>query len=188
VAAGRRGRAAIQAHGSPHYLGAAGKEERGAGLSTSLADRAGAAFRKEERGNAMNDPLEMANAIARNREINTAAERWIVNAFRAWWHDGSDPEKLATFLRLPSGKRKALATRNHWLRIAGDELPITTRAADLKRHVDAFLRHQWPAWRGNSIPPDDASELEKALFYAADSGAPLKLTRRQLCNVMSGNK
>ncbi len=132
----------------------------------------------------MNDPLEMANAIARNREINAAAEQWIVNAFRAWWHDGSDPAKLTTFLRLPGGKRKALATRNHWLRVAAAEIHSTTRAAELKRSIDAFLRHRWPLWHGDSIPPDNASQLEQALFYAADSGAPLRLTRRQICNII----
>lgn len=129
-------------------------------------------------------PFDMANAIGANRVIDAAAERWIVGAFSAWWHDGSDPEKLTTFLRWPTGKRTARASRNYWLRIAADELGGVTPAAELKRSIDAFMRYKWPSWSANSTPPDDASQVEQCLFYAATSGASLRLSRRQLCNII----
>lgn len=134
----------------------------------------------------MNDPMTLARQIAMNHEINEAAERWIINAFAAWWRDGSDPERLPVFLRLPTGSRYATAERNRWLVIAGSELVDKNRAAALKRLIDSFMNHRWPQWRSSTLPPEDADPIDKALFFAADQGAAMRLTRRQVCNILNG--
>lgn len=134
----------------------------------------------------MNDPMTLARQIATSKEINEAAEQWIVNAFSAWWQDGSASERLPIFLRLPTGSRHAINERNRWLVIAGNELADTNRAATLKRMIDTFMRLRWPQWRGSTIPPEDADPIDKALFFAADQGAAMRLTRRQVGNILNG--
>lgn len=134
----------------------------------------------------MNDPMSLARQIGMNQEISEAAECWIINAFSAWWRDGSDPERLLMFLRLPTGSRYATAERNRWLVMAGNELDEKNRAAALKKTLDVFLAHTWPKWRGSQLPPEDAAALEQALFFAADQGANMRLTRRQVGNILAG--
>lgn len=134
----------------------------------------------------MNDALDHVRRIAEKKEINEAAERWIISAFTAWWMDGSDPERLAVFLRLPTGSRYATSERNRWLLIAGREVVEKNRAAALKKLIDSFMRHRWPQWRSSKLPPDDATAIDKALFFAADQGAVMRLSRRQICNILNG--
>lgn len=134
----------------------------------------------------MNDPMMLARHIAINQEINEAAEQWIINAFSAWWRDGSDPVRLPAFLRLPTGSRHVTAERNRWLVIAANELDDKNRAAALKKLIDSFMRYRWPQWRSSTLPPEDAAPIDKALFFAADQGAAMQLTRRQVCNILNG--
>lgn len=134
----------------------------------------------------MAEPMKMARQIALDREISPSSERWIVDSFSAWWIDGSDPARLPMFLRLPTSSRCATERRNHWLKIAADDLPIKNRASELKRLIDSFMRDQWPSWRGSANPPEDADIINHALFYAADTGASMRLTRRQVWNIIYG--
>ncbi len=134
----------------------------------------------------MNDPMTLARQIGVDQEINEAAEQWIISSFTAWWRDGSNPERLPGFLRLPSGSRHATSQRNRWLVIAGNELADTNKAAALKRLIDTFMHHRWPQWRGSTLPPEDATLIDKALFFAADQGATMRLTRRQVGNILNG--
>lgn len=134
----------------------------------------------------MTDPTFLARQIALNQEVSDAAERWIVGAFTAWWRDGSNPERLPLFLRLPTGSRQAIAERNRWLVTAAGEISGPNRAAALKKRLDAFLAHTWPKWRGSKLPPEGAAVLEQALFFAADQGANMRLTRRQVGNILAG--
>lgn len=134
----------------------------------------------------MNDPMSLARRIGAKQEINEAAARWIIGAFTAWWRDGSEPERLPVFLRLPTGSRYAIAERNRWLVEAGGELPEKNRAANLKKLIDSFMVQRWPLWRGCTLPPENASAIEAALFFAADQGASMRLTRRQVCNILHG--
>lgn len=135
----------------------------------------------------MADPLTLANRIGASREIDAAAKQWLINGFAAWWIEGSgDPARLVQRLRLPAGKRAPIAIRDHWLRIAAEELPAHERAAELKHAVDAFMARQWPAWCDATETPAAATALQRALFNAADAGARMRLTRRQFGNILSG--
>lgn len=40
------------------------------------------------------DPIDIARTIAIKREINEAAERWLIGIFRRWWEEGGDPARL----------------------------------------------------------------------------------------------
>lgn len=130
------------------------------------------------------DPVQLARQIATRREIDDAAERWLVGAFRLWWEDGADPHRLARFLRFPSAKRGAEAERNHWLQQIADELPDHCRAAQLKRLIDDFMATYWPAWKHGSQPPNEATEIEAALFFAATAGAPMDIGRHQIRKIL----
>lgn len=131
------------------------------------------------------DPIDLARSIAINREINEAAERWLIGAFRLWWDEGGDPHQLTRFLRFPSARRAAESERNRWLATIADELPEYQRAAKLKRLIDCFMLEQWPAWCGANNPPDGATDIESSLFYAAASGADMSIGRHQIRKIIS---
>lgn len=130
------------------------------------------------------DPVQLARQIATRREIDEAAERWLVGAFRLWFEDGGDPHRLTKFLRFPSAKREAEAERNRWLQRIADELPEHNQAANLKRLIDNFMGARWPAWRHEDHPPAEAEEIEAALFFAASAGAPMNIGRHQLRKIL----
>jgi hypothetical protein len=115
----------------------------------------------------MSEPLRLARQIAERREIDAAAERWIIGAFQAWWRDGSDPERLAWAFRIPSGKRWAATKRNDYLRTIAADLPEQNRGAAIKVLVDDFMKTTWPGWRHLELPPEDADGAGQILFYAA---------------------
>lgn len=134
------------------------------------------------------DPQTVADRIGMTGKIDEASLRWLENAFRASFQiDGTiRAERLIQCLRLPAGQRAAIARRNQWLRIAAEELPPHRRAAALHRAIVAFMAHQWPAWCQANEPPAAASALQRALFAAADAGAPMELVRRQVGNILNG--
>lgn len=133
----------------------------------------------------MRDPLTMLNRIGDTGRIDEEAANWLASSLRCWWLAGSDPARLPYHLHLAVGSRSLVQKRDRWLRLAGDELPEQNRAAALKRRIDTFMRHVWPLWRGESTPPE-CEAVDAALFYAADSGACMMITRRQLNNILSG--
>lgn len=133
----------------------------------------------------MNNPMDLARRIAVSREMNEAAERWVVQAFSACWQSDGDFSRLLHFLRLPAGARQAIAQRNQWLRIAAKELPEFQQAAALTKAVAEFMSTRWPAWNGSRMPPADASPFDQALFFAADAGARMDVTRRQVVNILN---
>ena len=133
----------------------------------------------------MTEPMTLISRIADTGEIDREAARWLADALRGWWVDGSDPARLATFLRLATGSRFEVCERNRWLRQAGEEMPEHQRAATLFKAIGVFMRQKWPAWRGMSVPPE-CNALDAALFYAADSGASMRITRRTVCNILNG--
>lgn len=137
---------------------------------------------------AMNSPMEMARQIAIRREMNDACAKWVTAAFSACWQADGDFSRLAYFLRLPMGTRVAVARRNFFFIEVANELPGPNKAAALYGLVTAFMRSKWPSWKVSAIPPDDASDIEKALFYAADTGAPMNVSRRQIRNILTGSR
>lgn len=136
----------------------------------------------------MNSPLEMARQIAQRREMNDACARWITNAFSACWQADGDFSRLTYFLRLPIGPRLAVARRNFFLAEVANELPGPNKAAELHGLIAGFMRSKWPSWKSSGVPPDDASNIDKALFYAADTGAPMTVSRRQVRNILTGSR
>ena len=130
------------------------------------------------------DVFELAKSIARRRQIDEAAERWIVGAFSLWYDDGADPHRISAYLRFPSPKRAAEAERNRWLRQVADELPEGHRAAALKHLMLAFMRERWPHWSGATRPPSDATEIDAGLFFAAATGAPMDIGRHQIRKIL----
>lgn len=134
----------------------------------------------------MSDPLHLARYIAERREINAAAERWIVNAFAAWWRGGADPARLAWAFRFPTGARWATTRRDDYLRAVAADLFEPNRGAALKVLIDHFMKETWPAWRDFQEPPDDAESGEQLLFYAARTGAPMRLSRRRINGILAG--
>lgn len=140
---------------------------------------------KRRQSNSMRDAQTLINRIANTGEIDPEAARWLADSLRGWWMDGSDPSRLPAFLHLACGSRSEIAERDKWLRLAGAELPEHNRAASLKKRVDAFMRRRWPEWRGGRVPPE-CDPIDSALFFAADSGASMRISRRQICNILNG--
>jgi hypothetical protein len=134
----------------------------------------------------MRNLREIAADVARRGELSKHDESLLVVGLTAWWRDGCEPERLAPCLHLQIGARAATAERNKWLRVAAEELPEKNVAAEMYRRIRSFSRSEWPDWRGRKDPPDDAEPFLKALFYAADAGAPMNIGRRQLGDILRG--
>lgn len=136
----------------------------------------------------MSNPMELARQLAISRQMNSASERWVCGAFSACWRSDGNFDRLLQFLRLPVGARHAIRQRNQWLQIAAKELGEHQRAARLHIKIAEFMATTWPAWNGSSVPPADASPFDQAMFFAADAGAPMNITRRQLRNILAGTR
>lgn len=88
------------------------------------------------------------------------------------------------FLGLPTtGAQLHRAVRDFWLRKAallltdGAELDI----ARLHQEFSTFItRGAWPSWRKLDLPPENASELRRALFFAAKFSDGETLCPRQM--------
>lgn len=130
------------------------------------------------------DHLAVARSIAINREIDAAAEQWLIGCFRRWFDDGADPHQLAKYLRFPSSRRRAEAERNTWLREVAEELPARNQAATLKNLIDEFMAMDWPHLRWESEPPAGIGLIKGGLFFAAAAGAPMTIGRHQLRKIL----
>ncbi len=134
----------------------------------------------------MRDLRDIAADVAARGELSPHDKALLIGGLAAWWRDGCEPERLAPCLHLAVGTRAATAARNKWLRIAADELPAVNVAAHMHRRIRLFCRSEWLGWRGMKNPPDDAEPFLKALFYAAEAGAPMTIGRRQLGDILRG--
>lgn len=135
----------------------------------------------------MADAILLAARIAATGELDDESRRWLADGIRRWWVHGGEAARLPAFLRLPATRgRAAIAARDYWLRLAGEELAAGDRAAELRRAVIVFLRHRWHLWKALPAPPEGCSPLDGALFFAAQSGAQMNLSRRQYCNILAG--
>ena len=90
------------------------------------------------------------------------------------WVRGSGNNSIQICAHLPTtGPGLMRARRNWWLRHAASLLPLHTgepAAHVLHREWETFLsRGPWLAWKPRRVPPPDASELRKALFFASMS-------------------
>jgi len=80
--------------------------------------------------------------------------------------------------------------RNHWLEVAARLLPDRDRpwlaAVALDREWARFVsRGPWQRWRNRDCPPDDATELQKALYWATRFNRGGPLDARQLARVLT---
>lgn len=134
----------------------------------------------------MNNYKDIARQIAHTGEIPPSAEGWLVSSFTAWYRDGCEPDRLIACLHIPTGSRAATGERNRWLIEAANHLPEHNVAAELHRIVKAFMRKEWREWRGDELPPEGADDVLQSLFFAAQSGAPMTIGRRQMGSILRG--
>lgn len=135
----------------------------------------------------MTDAILLAARIAATGEVDRESAAWLADGIRRWWRLGDEASRLPAYLGLPATRgRAAIGVRDHWLRAAAEDLPPEDRGAHLRQAVLGFLRHRWHLWKGLAVPPAGSSALEECLFYAAQSGAEMRLSRRQYCNILGG--
>lgn len=122
-------------------------------------------------------------------KVPTKADiEWLSNAFAAVLTNlGTVP--LERCLHLPTtstGWRKM--SRDQWLCKAAMLLDSPTAWAtsqDLKMQWDRFVeRGYWPQWRDDEQPPEIASNLNKALFYATKLNRGQSLTTKQISRIV----
>lgn len=90
-----------------------------------------------------------------------ASQNWLAHGGRV---------SMERYLRLPTtGPQLTRASRNLWLRRASKLIQAEGRflkAGELHRELNTFVtRSAWQTWKNLVRPPEDASELRKALFY-----------------------
>ena len=101
---------------------------------------------------------------------NVPAVAEFLRAIDRWVEDGS-ARPLEVYLVLPNtAARRHRYRRDKWLTRAARHLDATgpwSLAHALKEKLDMFAsRGPWLAWRDDGAPPEGASELRTALFYA----------------------
>ena len=87
--------------------------------------------------------------------------------------------------------RQRRERRDFWLCLAAAALPGDFspwgRAVALLGKIAKFEFRKWPTWVQLSEPPANASEIERALFEAFRSGAPIPTSVKQLDKCLSRN-
>jgi hypothetical protein len=120
------------------------------------------------------DPVAMltkARSIVDGLEDPELAN-WLACALSAL-ENGDDP-RPSLGLAAVDRQQFRLARRNRWLRMAYDQIDHSalpwSRCQKLTKHVIRYETIIAPRWQGRIEPPADASELRRALFYAAREG------------------
>lgn len=129
------------------------------------------------------DPFDLADRIALNA-MDDQARSWVQSGFARWMRCGGSVP-LERCLGLPKTRRQAkLRERDHWLKQAamllnqGTQYAIMNALAD---ELEAFVsRGPWRVWQSLSAPPEGASELRTALFYAVKANDGKTIAARQL--------
>ena len=112
--------------------------------------------------------LDRARSLVDGLDDGELAE-WLCSGLDAL-QAGEDPRPV---LKLSSidARRLRRARRDRWLRIAFDQtnqsLKAWPRCEQLASEIIRFETIIAPRWRSRSEPPPDASELRRALFFAA---------------------
>ena len=103
-------------------------------------------------------------------------------ALRRWLFDPS-PRGQGLHGWMGLSKRSARCElRNAWLRRAAETLGNDPDA--LADTIRTFQVRRMKAWQRTGGPPADAKPIDMALFHAAQQGAPIDLTARQLANII----
>lgn len=131
-----------------------------------------------------------AALLQRLIETGTADDEvagWLAEGFGAWLASRGDVPLLEALALPPNGDRCRRAMRDAWLREAAEFIPGTTwqKARRLCDEARRFELRQWSAWKGASIPPAHASELQGRLFLALKAGAPLPGTPQAFLKVLT---
>lgn len=122
----------------------------------------------------------VAGHIAEVAEHLRAIDRWV--------EDGN-ARPLEAYLALPNtAARRRRYRRDKWLTRAARQLDAPgpwSLAQALKEELDMFAsRGPWLAWRDDGAPPEGASELRTALFYAMRFNGGDDLSVRTLFEVV----
>ena len=131
------------------------------------------------------DDLERMRAAAGH--IPEVAEH--LREIDRWIEDGTDAP-LQAYLQFPiTAARRRRYRRDKWLVLAAREIEASgtyTGALHLKAELDAFLtRGAWFAWRNDAAPPEDATKLRAALFWAVKfNDGSGDLTARRLQDIV----
>lgn len=133
---------------------------------------------------------QLLHALAGGRRTPEDVE--LVWAAAQVWLENGGTQPMHRFLRLPPTPGKLTeAARNLWLRRAAHMLTIspplpTAIARALHQELDAFIsRGAWRAWRDLQNPPPEASDLRRALFYAAKFNDGQGLSERQIYRALT---
>lgn len=131
---------------------------------------------------------ELLQALASGKP-NMAAYESLWLAARMWLRTGGGLP-MERFAGLPTtGPALMQANRDLWLRRAALVLPDPPGfplASRLTHELERFItRGPWRAWMAADHPPPEASELRKALFFAAKFNGGCVLSERQIYRVLS---
>lgn len=123
----------------------------------------------------MSAAASFASNVAAGRIGPTEVAR-LQKGFSAWLA-GSGAMPLERYLHLPqTTKALTRANRDAWLRQAWlltDPVEPWLKSCALAVELNDFMARIWPAWSQQDAPPERASGLRSALFWAAKTGARL---------------
>lgn len=129
------------------------------------------------------DPFDLADRIALNA-MDDQARTWVQSGFARWMRCGG-VVPLERCLGLPKTRKQAKRREcDYWLKKAALMLNKGTPHATLNAladELDAFVsRGPWRVWQALPAPPEGASELRTALFYAVKANDGKTIKTRQL--------
>jgi hypothetical protein len=140
-------------------------------------------------------PVERLVELAAQLDKNPAANQshWFIEAIADWLN--GDAPSLDAALGLTAdgpGKRTALTKwrrqqRNKWICAAADCVEGAgswQKSVNLAPEIKTFEAIIWPKWKTKKEPPNDASQLRRALFYARQYGGRLPGTAQGIDDVI----
>ena len=132
--------------------------------------------------------LHLADAAVAGRPVAVPVAAWLVAGVRAYLDAGGTLDGCLGLRRpgwsAPTVHRRR--ERDRHLRSAfglvGGDLCALARA------LGRFEAAQWPRWRHLGSPPETATELQRALFAACETGAPVPSSGRHLRRIVTGGE
>ena len=122
--------------------------------------------------------------------VDEAAAEHLARGFRTWLEAGGTLS-LQRCLGLPANPesvRRAIRDGDLQRAAATIEAPSDwQRAGMLAQAAQHFELRRWPCWWDLELPPPNASDLDRHLFFAMRAGGgALPKTQRQIFNVTKG--
>lgn len=133
------------------------------------------------------DSIALLHRLITSQGTDAEAAEWAASGLASWLRlDGQVSLQRALGLGANTDRVRR-AIRDLWLREAAallDHLTPWGRAKELCAAGDKFERRVWPCWRGEDCPPNYATPLQGALFFALKAGTKLPGTARQWRNII----